>query len=392
MRSKPFVMLGIGLVVILAVADAAAQREPVMRPQRSWPQLQDEGMARPRLERIVPPSAAGAATTAAKTVLVDCAKGGSISAALAKNTGPLVIEVRGICRENVRIERDDLTIRGANPASDGIRGVTADPQTAAALELYYANRTRLENFSVSDSPGAGVGAWWSQLVMLNCRIERNGYTGIIISATSALTGKELVVSSNWRGISCQRGGWVQCTGCTLEGNANWAATSLLGGDMTLLDTVVSGGRGIWARDAGSYVDVDCGSVVSSYPCSIHVSGDAASAGSGGIAYLYVVGQFTGRVQAANGGRVYVYEGQQNPGTYLPNNIWNSGWLETGIALSGGSATTLGRTILWNFAHAILENATQLLDTLECETGSDAWSDTPYPKAQVLNCVNVPTIP
>jgi hypothetical protein len=162
--------------------------------------------------------------------------------------------------------------------------------------------------------------------------------------------------------------------------------------MTLLDTVVSGGRGIWARGPGSYVDVDCGSVVSSYPCSIHVSGDAASAGSGGIAYLYVVGQFTGRVQAANGGRVYVYEGQQNPGTYLPNNIWNSGWLETGIALSGGSATTLGRTILWNFAHAILENATQLLDTLECETGSDAWSDTPYPKAQVLHCVNVPTIP
>lgn len=351
-----------------------------------------------KAERLAARPQAVTVAMAAKTVVVDCAKGGTITAALAKNTGPLVVEVRGTCRENVRIERSDLTLRGADPSVDGIQGVTATPQPNAALEFYYANRIVLENLFVTDSPSGGVGAWWSQLEMRNCRIAGNLGTGIHVSAASGLTGTELVVSNNTMiGIQSRRQGYVTCTGCRLEDNTAGAARSLDGGFMTLWDTVVSGPGGIAAYGAGSYVDVDCVNVVSEYPCSINnTQGSVARAYGGGSAALWGVGAFTGMLTAA-GGEVGVYGGQQTRPDARANRISDFGRLTAAKAWDAdgvqfGGPTALARTELDRFSHATLWEETQLSETLVCRSGSDAWSDTPYPAAKVTGCEHVPIAP
>ena len=341
-----------------------------------------------KAERLAEHAQATASAIAAKTVVVDCAKGGSISAAMAKNTGPLVIELRGTCKENVRIERSDLTLRGADPAIDGIQGVTTDPLPDAALGLWYANRILLENMFVTNSPSAGVGAWYSAVEMRNCRIANNGGSGVHISLSS-LTGTALAVSQNGgAGINSQRVGRVICLGCRLEGN-HPAATSRTGGFMTLWDTVVSGNQGIVAWDGGSYIDVDCLTAGSDYPCSVDVLGNAIQASSGGMAGLWGVGAFTGRI-SASGGFVDVYGGQQTLPAGSTNQISRSALLTTGVAEAGGPPTTLGTTRLDRFARAILDNETELSGTLTCSSGADAWSDRWYPEAQVIGCKNVPT--
>ena len=385
MRRPILLVVGV-LLVCLAAMPAAGQDE-------STRALRLKAL---KAERLATLPQAAAAAIAAKTVVVDCAKGGSISAALANNTGPLVIKLRGTCRENVRIERNDLTLRGTDPARDGIQGVAANPQPNAALELWYSNRVVLENLFVTDSPTSGVGAWFSALEMRNCRIERNGGAGIHISAASGLTGTELVVSSSANvGIHSLRQGYVTCTGCRLENPSVdtvsfWGiAASSSGGVMTLWDTVVSGPGGIAAFDAGSYIDVDCVNVVSNYPCSINnTQGSVARAYSGGIAALWGVGAFTGLLNA-NGGEVAVYGGQQTRPDARPNRVSDFGRLTTGMAEDGGPTTTLGNTVLNRFAHAMLWDGTLLSETLVCGSGSDAWSDTPYPAAQVIGCANVP---
>ena len=377
------------ILFVVAVLLVCSVAMPAAGQDESTPALRLKAL---KAERLAALPQAAAAAKGVKTVVVDCAKkNSSISDALAKNSGPLVIEIHGICKENVLIERNDLTLRGADPARDGIQGVTANPQPAA-LKLSYANRILLENMFVADSPDIGVAAWFSTLEMRNCRIANNGSNGIHITASSGLTGTELVVSQNaGAGINSQRGGYVTCLGCRLENNMSFAATSRLGGFMTLWDTVVSY-AGISADGAGSYVDVDCVNVDSNYPCSVNGEGRAASASNGGVANLLGVGSFRGRVLATEGGTVGVYGGQQTvplPDVY-PNSVSIFGRLETGVAEYGGPTTTLGRTRLGTFAQALLENATVLSSTLVCNSGADAWSDTPYPATQVSGCANVPT--
>ena len=384
--------LPVAVAVVLLLCSAAL---PVSAQEDGTPVSRLRAL---KAERLAARPQAAAVAAAAKTVVVDCTKGSTISAALDKNIGPLVVEVRGTCKENLRIERSDLTLRGADPSTDGIQGVTATSQPIAAVELNYANRIVLENLFVSDSPSGGVATWWSELVMRNCRIERNLGTGVHISAASGLEGTELVVSNNGTvGINSQRVSWVTCTGCRLENNASTAATSRMGGFMTLWDTVVSGPGGIAAWDAGSYVDVDCVNVVSEYPCSINnTSGSVARAYGGGSTALWGVGAFTGLLTAP-GGEVAVFGGQQTRPDNRANRINYFGRLTTGKAYDAdgaqfGGPTRLAQTELDRFSHAVLDEQTELAENLVCRSGSDAWSDSAYPAAKVSSCANVPKAP
>jgi len=368
---------GAALLLCLAATYAASQGDssPLAR------------MKAHKAERLSAAAPIPAVTTPVKTVYVYCGKGDTISAALAKNSGPLVIEVRGICKENLRIERSDLMLRGLDPASDGIQGVEADP--VATIEINHARRIRLENLSVSDGAKGGVAASWSDIYMGNCRIERNaGGHGIHITASSAFAGVRLVVASNTgAAINAQREGWVSCDGCQLQGSStNWpTALSRFGGYMSLFNTVVSGTHGISASYYG-YVEADCYSSQSDDPCGVNVDKVAAWASYGGEAFLWG-GSFTGRLQGYGGGHVGVY-GSQQSGSFAPNHFGSSAWLETDVPeynTPGAPVAKLGTTVLDTFARATLYSSSELLDTLTCINGADAWSDRSYPMGTVSGC-------
>jgi hypothetical protein len=378
-------MLRVGAAMLLCLAATSAPSQDENSPLARLKAL--------KAERLSAAPQAAASTTPAKTVFVNCAKRGSISAALARNTGPLVIEVRGICQENVRIERSDVTLHGLDPANDGIRGVATDPLPPAAIEVNHASRIRLENISVTDSPTRGILARWSEMAMLNCRVERNALRGASIAFSSYMTGTEVVASQNgWSGngsgIGSSEGSVVECLGCQLIDNF-MAARSSYGGFITLWDSVVSGGRGITAAGGGAYVDLDCSAQETSYPCSLNVTGTAVSAGNWGSAALVDVGPFTGRVLAMSGNVVLAGAQQVSTDTqFAPNFLSESSTLSV-WALS--TASQLRDTLLNNFSHATLSDRTSLVGELTCYGGADVWSDTPYP-GQVSGCEHVPTLP
>ncbi len=91
------------------------------------------GLAIPRADRLVAGCAAvllvGAISPSAlsgdnnKIAVVDCAKGQSINAALARSRDAVVVEIRGMCAEDVVIERHRTVLRGRHPNQDGITGV-----------------------------------------------------------------------------------------------------------------------------------------------------------------------------------------------------------------------------------------------------------------------------
>ena len=80
----------------------------------------------------------GGITAAAQTtvtVKVDCTKGGSINKALDqnKNARSLILEIGGMCTENVIVTRDRVTLRGINPSIDGIQAASNLGQIDSAL-------------------------------------------------------------------------------------------------------------------------------------------------------------------------------------------------------------------------------------------------------------------
>ncbi|MBI2835747.1 MAG: hypothetical protein HYX76_15105, partial [Acidobacteria bacterium] len=86
---------------------------------------------------IVQSSFEGGTTNAqtSATVKVKCAQGDSINKAIGQhpNAESLVVEISGMCSENVVVTRDRVTLRGTDPAGDGIQAALNASQIDAAL-------------------------------------------------------------------------------------------------------------------------------------------------------------------------------------------------------------------------------------------------------------------
>jgi len=125
----------------------------------------------------------------AVTRTVDCDKGQTIQAALDKgqgSSGPLVINVSGLCEENASIRRDDVTINGNNSST-----------VSGTISLQGASRTRIENITVT-GPGHAIAASGSNNVDLNNVIAtgNDGFAAIFAVSNSSLNINNSNISSN----------------------------------------------------------------------------------------------------------------------------------------------------------------------------------------------------
>lgn len=85
-----------------------------------------------------------------KTIVVKCDKGDSINEALEDKADELIIEIRGICQEDVVISRSDVTLRGVDPDA------TVVAQSEQAIRIDRASRVTLEDLTVRGSTGPGL--------------------------------------------------------------------------------------------------------------------------------------------------------------------------------------------------------------------------------------------
>lgn len=314
------------------------------------------------------------AAAGAKSVSVDCTKGKSVQAAIDGSTGPLTVDIHGICVENVRIERrSDITLRGASSLTDGIQGVAGG---TAGLEVYHSTRVLVQNLALSNSATIGFGSWFSHVTLEGCRFENNALGGLHLSSDSGVNGDQLTVSNNlMRGAIVQRAASFFCVGCTFANNATFAAVATTGGLFSLLDSAVTGLNGIRSA-TGAYGDVDCISEATAFPCSINVTGIAVQAVDSEIA-LYGTGDFSGRVQAFEHGRTLLAGARQIAGTgQNVADLFSTIWLEPleDEMLVTQESRLLRPTVLSGFSRLLLREPATLSGNVQCGSASDAWID------------------
>lgn len=250
-------------------------------------------------------AAVATAKDAPKSVRVDCAKGESVSAALDSTAAALVVEFTGVCAEDLVIERDDVTLRGAAPGAalgsiamrgvDSIRfenfavanadgrgldiractniqldGIVANGNGSDGLLAAEGASVRIRNSSFNDNGGDGIGLWQDSSLTLEGTIATsgNGRMGILVSHSDlslAFAGAHGTSNDNVRcGYFVQLAGTVQWGAAgphsaTANGNGDCGVRAVAGGLWT---------GALIAADNPIGVDVVTGSFGSSPPTTI----------------------------------------------------------------------------------------------------------------------------
>lgn len=341
-----------------------------------WQERKAEALAQRAQKRVK-------TAAATKTIDVDCTKGDSVQEAIDKNSGTIVVEVRGVCVENVRVENRNVTLHGLSAANDGLQS----PNTFPALVVNDSDDTRIENLSLSNNPGTALQLFESFVAMVNCVANNNntvtGPGGNAIQATthSFLDATNLTMANNNRNcVLTNRGASFFCHGCDFTSNIGWAATATNGTLLSLLRSTVTQRLGVRAIN-NSYADIDCISEMSAHPCSMQATGLAAQAFSGAVAFLYGAGDFTGQVSANDRAVVALYGARQlatgQPGQGPSRNgVSFNAHLYANAAFDVDPHLTsrLMGTDATHFARVLVTDDTEVAGTIQCSAAADAWLD------------------
>jgi hypothetical protein len=333
---------------------------------------------------------APAGTAGAKTVAVDCTMGQKIQAAIDREDGPLVVDVHGICEENVNIVRKIVTLRGVDPMTDGIDGVVTNPQFAA-LRLRFVESARVENLTIRNGPLFGISAAFSNIVLVNSRITGHASLGISATQGSIVDATGVTIAQNGgQGVNVQTGSRLFCHECDVTANGGVAAVGISGGVISLLNSIVTGPAGL--RSIDSYVDIDCVTEKSVHACSLNVTGRAAQAFGYGTAALFGGGDFTGQVSSGDSGVVYLLGARQlataQPGMGpAANGVSDFGKLVV-AELDALQSQLFGTTNVSGFGRVLVLHSSTLAGPIVCSGAGDASIDGTViagPGAAVTGC-------
>ncbi len=349
---------------------------PVFASHSQWLEKKAEALARRPMARVAPDAST-------KSIEVDCTKGDKVQDAIDKNSGDVVVEIRGVCIENVVIDDRNVTLHGLSAATDGLQSSNMSP----ALLVRDSDNTRVENLSLSNNPFTAMQIQDSFVTMVNCVANNNntsspgGSHAISVSTDSFLDATNLTMANNSRScVVAQRGSSFFCHGCDFTNNTGFAATANSGGLLSLLRSTVTQRFGVRAiMDA--YADIDCISEVSAHPCSMQATGRAAQAFSGGVAYLYGAGDFTGQVQSDDRAVVGLYgarqlatgqpgQGPSRNGAGFHAHIYANASFDVDPPLQSRLMGTDAST----FARVLVTDTTEVAGTIQCFSAADAWLD------------------
>lgn len=328
------------------------------------------------------------------TVKVDCAKGDQINKALLSNlqAQKLTIEISGMCHENVIVTRDGVTLRGTDPATDGIQAVANTDVTEAALWVRAAAQTTVENLTLT---GGFSGLFVSNanipvLVMTNCRLTANTTFGLHLQnsvANATDTTFESPVNSVPVGLFI--GSRLGCSHCTLTAPASGATPAINAVNSTALFFNQSTFTGGPVRAEGSSVTIS--------DSSIDVSAlNVPSVNSiSETALILTRVQVTGRLFFGQGSNAALNAVTQSTLTGQPNQANFGSHVVVGSAGQpppGGPPninSSLGNFDLNNFANLVLNQGSTIDGDLICRSGSDAFCSNSAGVIGVTNCGKCP---
>ncbi len=155
-----------------------------------------------------------------KVIDIDCADGDSINRAVNKNYPELIINISGICTEDVVVRRDRVTLRGTDPAVDGIQAATIDDPYGTALFIRGGRHVVVENLLLTGGKHAGltIEDVRRSVILRNLRIEGNKEVGLQAS-NSLVTGFDLSITGNGiAGVGLSETAYLRCDDCTIADN------------------------------------------------------------------------------------------------------------------------------------------------------------------------------
>lgn len=341
----------------------------------------------------IPEMPAVAARPTVATVPVNCAAGQSVQAAIDGNAGPLEVVISGLCTENVTIRDKDVTLRGAfGPSQDGIRSTSSIP----ALTVRGTGIDTIASLSFSKSSGPAVMIRGVNATLSGCEFASNTGTALNVTMGAYVMASGLVFDGNvGRNIAVTDSQFF-CTGCDVVNTNNFAVVANRGATASLLDSVVSGKRGILAADGGTLADLDCVTAGTSHPCSMRVTGVAAQSVGDASLTLFGSGDFTGQVTATERGTVALVGSRQISGAQSglgPST--NVADFFGQIAVANLDATTrsvLLSTNLSRFSRLVVSDDSSVNGTVQCTTAADAVLDpTVVARARFTGCEHVVSI-
>ena len=337
----------------------------------------------------------GVTTAAAQTatVSVDCSKGKAINKALDdhKNARSLIVEIAGMCNENVIVTRDRLTLRGANPSTDGIQAESNVAQTDAAIWIRGAHDVTVENLKLTGGFAGLLATEVStvDLRMVNCRSEGNSAYGVLLQS-SLLEAEDTVLTSNGNynaGVFTSR---FACTRCTLSdphGNnslgTNRNNAVVFSGSTLILDSSTLTNGGIQLTN----------SVVQGFDSTIDAhTPNPSVVGSQCIVSLTRV-QIGGPLrlnQSSNGVLLGVTQFRNETANVVDENSFVR--IANASPATGGPPTIpsaiLGFT-LQNFSNGSLLQTSQISGNLNCGPGANAFCANPTNVSGTSNCALCP---
>ncbi len=309
--------------------------------------------------------------SASSTISVDCAAGDSIQAALEDPAQELTIEIRGICRENVVVRRDNVVLRGHDPSADGIEAAGELP-LPNPVDVLSTFQVTLENLKLIGGT-FGLGVDYSFAVdVVNCRLEGNSFGGLI-SVNSNLDLFGTTVSGNGRRGAIVNGGSFRCFDCSITDNSSaGVGTGILArqaAQVTLVDTVISGDfRGLDVR-AGSEAFVLEASSISSTPDG---TGRGFAVDARG-ADVNLIGTVLSGPLRARSSKVDLSDVTQTiPAAFSQGNV-----VTVGSNLRLTQDTTLAGTLeAHEFSNTVVRGTASIQGDLSCASGADAWCENP----------------
>lgn len=313
------------------------------------------------------------AAPATHTIAVDCAKGKTIQQALAHPAERLVIEISGLCQERVVITRSNVTLRGSNPATDGITGPAVDDVVVqrALVRVIAARDVGFENLTITSSESRGLeGHDLAFIEIVNCRITGNEGRGVQMNLGSFASVEDSVIADNGNfELATFSGGHIVCTRCTVDDDDGLLAVSVRGGVIDFNDSALSTGGALAVLPVeessvfGTDTDVAAGliSLYATQNSQLHWTG----------------GQVAGSIWADTASQLFL-----NGVTQTVNPAGNRVSEDSHVRIDGGNF--VGDTLLTGFSSGTAEGS-PTFDTVTCDRGGDFFCDGTVMKTGSVGC-------
>lgn len=303
-------------------------------------------------------------TPTQRTVRVDCTTGQSIQRALEVKADELVVEISGVCAEDLLIHRDNVTLRGADPAVDGVRGVAAGVTSAdGVVEVRRARNVRIENLTISEGGKSGLTVNQALNVSVaNCRLVNNGRHGLAVHSSLEVDVRDTEMGGNMgRGISVFDGYNVNCLRCTIEANGNFSVLGVMNSVIGVFESSVSG-RAILSALSSSVQVIDSDFTPPSPT-------DLALLASDYSEISLQRSRFSGWAAALETATLR-FEDSEHEDNAAGFNFVD---LSSILSLEGASSLT-GDLIVEDFSKALVKDGSTLAGNLTCSSAGDAFCE------------------